>query len=205
MGEEITTPEDIATEMSKPGKFSLIERLQNRNMPTEDVDVYFDEKLGWDLMRLEEKLANTKKHDEANAINDKIKRVKAELEKSKYVFTLQGVDNERYDAIIAESEESFPNEYEESANPLTGQKTKVLIENEERDALFNTLFLAECITKVTDPDGGYDDEIGPEVVSWIKKRAPLDGIRRITELAFRMRMAASWMDGMQDEDFSPRP
>lgn len=201
----MTDAQTIANEQSKPGVFNLVERLQNRGMPTEDVDVYLDERLGWDLLRLEEKHNNTKNVAEAKIIEGKIKRVKEQLAESRYVFTLQGVTNEGYQAVIDRAAESFPYEYEERVNPLTAEKTKVLIENDERDTLFNTLFLAEVITKVSDPDGDEDADITPEKVTFIKNLAPLDAIRRITELAFKMRMATEWMDVIQDEDFSPRP
>jgi len=197
----MTDAQAIANDQSKPGVFNLVERLQNRGMPTEDVDVYLDEKLGWDLVRLEEKHVEARKDAEAKVIEAKIKRVREALQASRYVFTIQGLSNEKYDEVIALSEESFPYEYEETVNPLTGQKIREIVDSEDRDKLFNTLFLAEAVVKVTDPDGAVDDDITPEKVSFIKKLGPLDGIRRITELAFKMRMAASWMDGIQDEDF----
>jgi hypothetical protein len=201
----MTDPKDIAVEQSKPGNFSLIERLQNRNLPEEDVDVYLDERLGWDLIRLEEKHADAKKDAEARALEAKIEKVRKQLQESRYVFTLRGMSSERYDEIIDEVTEQYPFEYEENVNPLTGQRTKVEIPNEDRDQLFNTLFLAETIVKVQDPDGNVDESIDAAAVELIKRLAPLDAVRRITNLATRMRMAVEWMDVIQDEDFSPKP
>jgi hypothetical protein len=207
MGEDMTEfdAERVANDMSKPGKFNLVERLQNRGMPTEDVDVYLDEKNGWNLLRLEEKHNEAKKKEELAEIEAAIARVKRALADSKYVFTLQGVSNERYDELIKQAEDAYPVEYEEHVNPLTAEKIKTPIDNEDRDRLFNNIFLADVITKVTDPDGGVDDEITVESVEFIKRLAPLDAIARITRLAFQMRMATAWMDSVQDEDFSPRP
>lgn len=201
----MTDPKDIAVEQSKPGNFSLIERLQNRNLPEEDVDVYLDERLGWDLIRLEEKHADAKKDAEARALEAKIEKVRKQLQESRYVFTLRGMSSERYDEIIDEVTEQYPFDYEETVNPLTGQRTKVEIPNEDRDQLFNTLFLAETIVKVQDPDGNVDESIDAAAVEFIKRLAPLDAVRRITNLATRMRMAVEWMDVIQDEDFSPKP
>ncbi len=201
----MTDPKDIAVEQSKPGNFSLIERLQNRNLPEEDVDVYLDERLGWDLIRLEEKHADAKKDAEARALEAKIEKVRKQLQESRYVFTLRGMSSERYDEIIDEVTEQYPFDYEENVNPLTGQRTKVEIPNEDRDQLFNTLFLAETIVKVQDPDGNVDESIDAAAVEFIKRLAPLDAVRRITNLATRMRMAVEWMDVIQDEDFSPKP
>src|ERR1043165_2698208 len=101
MGEDMTI-EAIADEQSQPGTFNLIERLQGRGMPTEDVDIYLDEKLGWDLVRLEEKHTLAKKDAEAKELEAKIEKVKRQLQSSRYVFTLQGMSNERYDELIDE-------------------------------------------------------------------------------------------------------
>lgn len=201
----MTDPQTIATEMTERGTFSLIERLQGRNMPEEDRTIYLDEGLAWDLFQLEVKHNNAKRKDEVEEIERKLKTVREKLAKSAYTFTLRGMTNERYDSLVDQTLEQFPYDYEESVNPLSGVKVKNIIPNEERDALFNTLFLAESIVKVTDPDGNVDENITPEVVAFIKKLAPLDGIRLITEVATRMRLAVEWMDAVQDEDFSPRP
>lgn len=200
----MSDPQTVATEMSKPETFNFLERLQGRGMPEEDVTIYLNEKLGWDLLRLEEKHANARKNADAVEIEAKIKRVKAQLADSAYIFTLRGMTNERYDELVDQAFEQHPQEYEEVVNPLTGVKNKVEIPNDERDALFNTLLLAETIVKITDPDGAVDENITDAYAANLKKFAPLDAIRRITELATRMRMAAQWMDAVQDEDFSPR-
>lgn len=199
----MTDARDIAVEAGKT--FNLVERLQNRGMPEEDVTIYLDEKLGWDLERLEEKHANTKKQEELADLEAKIKRVRRQLQESAYTFTLRGMTNETYDRIIDEAVEAHPYVYDEQINPLTGQKLKTLQSSDERDNLFNTLFLTEAIARVTDPDGAVDENIDAAAVTFIRKLAPLDAIRRITALAERMRMTGEWMDAIQDEDFSPRP
>lgn len=197
----MTDPREIAEEQSKPGKFSLIDRLQNRGLPSEDVDIYLDEKLGWDLIRLEEKHNSAKKDSEVREIEAKIKRVRRELQDSRYVFRVQGMTSERYDELIEKAYTSHPKEEAEQLNPLTGEKTMVEVPSEERDKLLNHLILEESIVSVTDPDGNVDDNITLETVAFLAKLGPLDGLRRISELAFRMRMAVEWMDVLQDEDF----
>lgn len=201
----MSDPQTVATEMTQQGTFNLIERLQGRNMPEEDMTIYLDEGLAWDLFQLETKHSNAKRKEEVEEIEAKLKRVRAKLAESAYIFTLRGMTNERYDELVDQTLEQFPYEYEENTNPLTGIKAKNIIPNDERDALFNTLFLAEAIAKVTDPDGNVDENITADTVVFIKKLAPLDGIRMITELATRMRLAVEWMDAVQDEDFSLRP
>ena len=201
----MTNPADIAAEMSKPGTFNLIERLQNRNMPEEDVDVYLDERLGFKLVQLEEAYNEAKTDDAANAILNKIDAVREELKASRYIFTMRGMSNETYDAIVDEVNEQIPEEFDEVTNPYTQQVVKVAKPNDERVSLYNTLFLAESLVKVTDPDGNVDDDITPEKVVLIKRLAPVDAIRMLLVLAEKMRMTAEWMEAIQDEDFSPKP
>lgn len=201
----MTDPQAIANDMSQRATFNFLERLQGRNLPEEDVTIYLDEKLGWDLVRLEEKYNDAKKPSETAEIEKKIERVKKQLADSAYIFTLRGMTNERYDELVDQVLEQFPYEYEEIVNPLTGIKNKIELPNEERDALFNTIFLGESLAKITAPDGAVDENITEAYAAQLKKQAPLDAIRRITELAGRMRMAVQWMDAVQDEDFSPRP
>jgi hypothetical protein len=201
----MTDAQTIAEAASQPGSFNIVERLLGRGMPTEDVTIYLDEKLAWDLLRLEAKHNSARKDKEAVEIEKKIERVKKELAKSAYVFTITGITNEAYDALVDQVLEQHPYEYEESINPLTGEKVRTIVQNDERDKLFNTVFMAASIDKITDPDGNVDDQVTPATAAQIKNLAPLDGIRRITEMMTEMRMAVKWMDEIENEDFSPRP
>lgn len=196
------TPEEIALDQSTPGKFNFIERLKGRNLPREDVTIYLDEEAGYALGLLEELIADEKKD------SPKLKELEAQRAAAKqavadsgYVLTITGMTNERYDELVERAEESFPVEYETINNPLTGEKWKKRLDSDDRDALFNDLFLAESIAKVTDPDGDVDDDITPEFVVQFRNLAPLDGIRRVVAKAFKMRMASEWMDEIQNEDF----
>lgn len=196
-------PEQYATEHAKsPATFSILDRLQNRGMPEEEVSIYLDEKLGWTLLRLEEKHANTTNVDQLKQLDEDIATVRDALKASTYTVLLRGMTNETYDAVIDTALESYPYEYVESLHPLTGQKVKELVASEEREALFNNLFLAEAIVHFRDPEGALDENITVETVALIKKIAPVDAIRRITELATAMRMAGEWMSEVETEDFS---
>lgn len=205
MGENITDAQAIAEAQSKPGTFNLIERLQGRNLPTEDIDIYLDERLAYDLLRLEEKHADAKKDEEAKAIEAKIAKVKKALQESRYVFTIVGLTNEQFEDLTKELDETHPEKFTEELNPLTSERVRTVQPNPERDRLWSTMYLAAIIEKVVDPDGNVDDDINRPKAGFLLDLLPLDGLRRINEAGAKMRLAVEWMDQVQDEDFSPTP
>lgn len=189
---------------ASPATFSILERLANRGMPTEDVTIYLDEDLGWTLAALEHKHANTTNPKQLTQLEKDIALVREQLASSKYIVHMRGMTNERYDEIVDTAIESHPYEYEETVNPLTTQRTKNVIPNEERDELFNSLFLAEAIVSIEDPSGAIDENITPEVIVMFKRLAPIDAIRRIRDTAGAMRMAAEWIEQVETADFTPK-
>jgi hypothetical protein len=204
------TPEAVAAnEMSKPGTFSLIERLQGRNMPKDSINIYLDEGAAYERRRILEDLDGEKRQGKA-ALPEEIARLEATLaqietsiRESVAVVHMKGISSERYDQIVDEAEATYPTEYEEWQNPLSGQKTKKAIENPKRDELFNAIFISESIEKVV--MGAEEDvNISPEWWMRFKGLAPLDGLRLVVEAAYKMRMTVQWMDEIQNEDFSPR-
>jgi hypothetical protein len=206
MTEEIT-PDPIAVEFTKPGKFSLIERLQGRNMPTDTVTLYLDEGAAYERRLILEELDGPKSRRSTALLADleaKLAEVEARIRESAVVIHLRGISSERYDELLDLARESFPIKYEEFTSPLTGQKTRTEIESEERDNLFTALYLSAVIEKAV-AGGEEDADITPEWYEQFKRFIPLDGLRMVIEAAYKMRMTVQWMDEIQDEDFSPRP
>lgn len=214
MTDEVTTPESIAQEASKPGKFSLIERLKGRNLPTEDVSIYINDAAEWERQQLVEENMELVIHGQGEEreklqqrrewLEGRIAELAEEVRQSEVVFTLQAVTNERYDELLEEARKSFPVKYEKVTNPLTGRTTMEEISSPDREELFNNIFMAETITKVA-MNGEVDDEITPEWVELFQRYAPLDALRVVTVQAYKMRMTGEWMDAYQNEDFSPKP
>lgn len=200
MGEN-TDYQAAAEEASKQGTFNLVDRLVGRNMPTEDVVIYLDEKTGFEILRLDKQHADTTDKGELKKLEAKREHLVKTLEKSKYTFTLQGLTTENYDKIIDQIREAYPSEYEDSVNPLTGQKLRLEVPNELRDELYHNLLLAACLVKVADPDGNLDEDISVEKASIIRRITPIDGVRRITKTIDDLRMLSEWMDGVQSADF----
>jgi hypothetical protein len=207
------TPEQIANEASTPGRFSLIDRLRNREYPSEDISIYLAEDAAYTRSALLEEVAEIRvigteeEKAQAQAKMDALwaridAATKAVLD-SEVVISVRAISSERYDELIAQARQKFPSKYEKVTNPLTGRTAKEEIESPDRDEYFNDLFLGEVIEKAT-IGNDVDDQIDATWWGEFKKLAPLDAVRVIVTKAFKMRMVTEWMDEVQHEDFSPR-
>lgn len=194
---------EIAIEASQPAKFSLLDRLANRNMPTDTVTIYLDEDAAYHRQLAKEEIAVTMDGDKLSELEQKIVDLTERIKESKVELKLRAIDSNRYEQLLAEVEEIYPAKTEITTNPLTGQRTISPKSDPEREEYFDQLYLAEIIVQA-EAYGEIDDDIN---VNWVKefyKLAPLDGIRRLVATAFKMRMVGQWMEEIETEDFSPK-
>ena len=194
------TPEEVAIEQSAQGTFSLIERLQNRNMPEEIVTIYLDEAAAYERTILQELHAKTTDGEKLADIDDQLTAVEAKIRASAIEVTLRAISSKRYDELLERANETYPIEFEESVAPFTGEKKRTEIASPEREELIQTLYLAECIVQAR-MGNDVDDTITDAWVENFKDFAPLDALRLIITAAYRLRMTVEWMDGIQHEDF----
>lgn len=194
------TPEEVAIEQSAQGTFSLIERLQNRNMPEEIVTIYLDEAAAYERTILQELHAKTTDGEKLADIDDQLTAVEAKIRASAIEVTLRAISSKRYDELLERVLETHPQEYEETTSPFTGERKRIEIPSPEREELLNTIYLAECIVQARMGDD-VDETITDAWVKNFKDFAPLDALRLIITAAYRLRMTTEWMDGIQNSDF----
>ena len=194
------TPEEVAIEQSAQGTFSLIERLQNRNMPEEIVTIYLDEAAAYERTILQELHAKTTDGEKLADIDDQLTAVEAKIRASAIEVTLRAISSKKYDELLERVLETHPQEYEETTSPFTGERKRIEIPSPEREELLNTIYLAECIVQARMGDD-VDETITDAWVKNFKDFAPLDALRLIITAAYRLRMTTEWMDGIQNSDF----
>ena len=194
------TPEEVAIEQSAQGTFSLIERLQNRNMPEEIVTIYLDEAAAYERTILQELHAKTTDGEKLADIDDQLTAVEAKIRASAIEVTLRAISSKKYDELLERVLETHPQEYEETTSPFTGERKRIEIPSPEREELLNTIYLAECIVQARMGDD-VDETITDVWVKNFKDFAPLDALRLIITAAYRLRMTIEWMDGIQNSDF----
>ena len=194
------TPEEVAIEQSAQGTFSLIERLQNRNMPAEIVTICLEEAAAYERTILQELHAKTIDGEKLADIDDQLTAVEAKIRASAIEVTLRAISSKKYDELLERVLETHPQEYEETTSPFTSERKRIEIPSPEREELLNTIYLAECIVQARMGDD-VDETITDAWVKNFKDFAPLDALRLIITAAYRLRMTTEWMDGIQNSDF----
>lgn len=220
MGENITDISEhakaVATEASKQGNFNFLDRLADRNYPTDSVVVYLDEAAGYDIEKVQKELNET-------LLRAKLfqgdKKILAEIQKeissleasrealleraaaSRFVFHLQGISTGSYDKVVDAARDEFPYEYRETRHPLTFAPEREVIGTEERDIFFRTHLWAKFIVRVVDPEGNEDANISPAWVARVLDLLPAIGQVNIQNTIESLRMTTDWMDKIQGEDF----
>lgn len=182
-------------------RFSLIERLQGRNLPHDVVTIYIDDESAYKLQRAEAAAAGTTDKAELAKLDKEIKRLKQAVLESAVRVHLTALSAERYDAIVAETDELFPIEYDETVNPITGRKQRTERENPDRFQEFLNRQWAASIQKVTMSDGSYDDSIDLEWAHQFMRGIPLNGVNIIQSAIEDLRMQSNWMEQVQSSDF----
>lgn len=194
-----------AEEQSKQGSFSFIDRLQNRNYPTEDVEIFLDEAEGKIILDLKTKLLqDSLSAEERETIENDITLHSRKAWESRYVLHLRGISVEEYDAVVDAAAEQYPHEYTEYHNPLTAAREREIVPNEDRDLYFRTHLWSKYFESIEDGQGNVDTNMTPEFVAIFLKLAPVAAQAQIGISVHKLRMVTDWMDEIQGEDFFPK-
>lgn len=199
------TPEELAQSVSTPTTFSFIDRLRGRNYPHDDVSIYLDESLGYRLSELNAEIANTINPDKLAKLEAEYESLRAELAEQRYTITLTGLSIKADEVMAKEAAEAYPFEYDEVVSPFTGEKTKVMVDSDDRNRLYTDLLWSASITKVVDPAGAEQGALTQADARAIREEGPREGVIRIAEAIEKLKMATYWMDSIQDEDFLAKP
>lgn len=200
------TDTDSAREVAEAhltqGTFSFLDHLQNREMPTDVVDIYLDEAAGHRINKLEvDRLMKAGNDEQVALINKQIEHEIESAQASRYRVHLTGITNDVYDAIIDEAEKEFPYEYRETRNPLTMRLEREVVPDEKRQTFFRVHYWAASIVKIEGPDGSVDENITPEFAAILNAKAPVIALARIQHAIDELRMASDWMDKLAGDDF----
>lgn len=209
------TPEEIVEKAKKPGVFSIINVLQERAYPKDSIEVSLDEALAFKASRISEKIEEFNKQinnvddaDEIDSLSDKRdelvaqrEEILAEIKTKLYTVNITGIPEGRREEIYTEAIEKFPIEYVEATPSLLGDAKREEAENPERDKFITTMFWAEHIESIVDPDGNVQGKMTPEEARALRENLPISASTKINEAIEKIRIAtALFMIGV-DEDF----
>jgi hypothetical protein len=199
-----STPEELAQAVSKPGVFSFTERLKGRNYPQETVIICLDERAGYEIYKLEQKLSRLTDKEGVKAAEAEIARLREVVKAEIYTVHMEGISPEDYDALVDQAVAQFPYEYNEVENPFTGAKIQEVVTNDARDEYFRKLKWNAFIRKIEDHDGNINIP-DFETIDAFTKQAPLMAQSAVLDAVDKLRMATDWMNYIQDEDFLVKP
>lgn len=201
-----STVEELVENAKKPGTFSILNVLNERAYPREEVIAYLDEQAAYDASQIQSKIDELSKNEDANKakINELAKKRDAvikKLELSKYTFTVSGISEGMREDLNKESIEKYPIELEEEKNPFTGEVTKKEVENKERDRYFTNLIWHSAIEKIVNPDGDAQENVTMEDVIALRGMLPIAAIGALNQAIEKLRMATAVFMMTVDEDF----
>lgn len=208
------TPLELVEEAKSPAKFNIIDVLNERAYPEDNVKVSLNEALAYKASMLKVRISETRdalplKSDEAyeaglakiEKLTAEMNSIVAEIEKQQYTFTIRGISEGRRQEVLDIAMAKFPMEYEETTSPITGEVTKKEIESAERDNLFTNLLWREHIAKIESPDGDVQDNISIEDVVALRSSLPVAAGAKVNEAIEKVRVAAAMFMMTVDEDF----
>jgi hypothetical protein len=202
---------DEAVDAAKaPGTFSILNVLEERAYPREEVVVYLDEQTAYEASQLQEKIDELNKSKSLDVqseidflISERDKAIE-KLEKQKYVFTIVGISEGLREDLMNEAAKDFPLEYEEHKNPITGEKTREEIENKDRDRIFTNSLWHNQIEKIEASDGSIQDKVTVKDVEELRRKLPIAAIGSINQSIERLRISTAVFMMSVNEDFLAR-
>lgn len=207
-----TSPQELAEQAKQPGVFNIVDVLNNRGYPKDDVEVILDDNIVYDAAILNENIKDLDRKLDSDPSNNDLSKARdaliekrdalvAQLASMKYVFTIKGISEGEREKMLNEIQEKFPTEYEETTNPLTGKVTREEIDNPQRNRLYSLKLWSAHIDKITAPDGSVQQSLSEDDVNSLQKLLPIAATAKISESIERLRVAAAMFILGTDEDF----
>lgn len=200
----------------KPGTFKIMDVLQERSFPTEEVEVYLNEAVAYLAAQIDEKIEAIDKKmakleegspdlkklskERASILEEKEKALD-EIDDSSFTFHLTGISEGKREDLYALCLKEYPMEYETERNVFTAQSEKKEIDNPDRDRYFTTLLWQACISKIVDSDGNEQEGITFDEAAELRRSLPFAATAKITSAVEKLRTATAVFLMTVNEDF----
>lgn len=171
------------SEELNPNTLDLIGVLSGRDYPELEIDVYFNEALGFSIYQLEKMLKSVEiigSPDEVESLQDEIRDLIKKSEDQKYKITLKAVPESVYRGIMRKVQEEFP-----VKTDLLGREEA----NPKADEEFTKQLWHAYIVKVTAPDGAVK-AVDKNDVDALLANAPATVHEKITSGISELRVGA---------------
>ena len=197
------TPEELVTEATKPGKFSIVNAIKNRAYPTDTVDVFLDEQTAYLAagVKAKIKIIADEVSEERVLLQVELDLLTKKLKESTVTFTISGISEGSREKMLTRAKEIFPIEVKRDLNPLSGGFTETEIPNDERDANFTDALWQSHIIKIQSASGDVQTVITNNDVAVMRSSLPIAAVGKITEAIEKLRLASAVFMMETNEDF----
>jgi len=127
--------------------FDLGQVLAGTKFPETEVDIFFDESIGFEIYRAEQALRAAEiagNEEELKRVQDRIEELKKSAQNDRYRVTVRGVPESVRKNCLNKARDKFEVEYS-----FLGQEQP----DARRDDLYNELLWNASLVKITGPDG----------------------------------------------------
>lgn len=127
--------------------FDLGQVLAGTKFPETEVDIFFDESIGFQIYRAQQALREAEiagNEEELKQVQDRVEELKTQARDVKYTVTVRGVPESVRKNCAQKARDKFEVEYS-----LLNQE----LPNAQRDDLYNELLWNASLVKITDPKG----------------------------------------------------
>jgi hypothetical protein len=180
---------DLVEAAQKKGTFSLIDAVQGKANPKDDVEVYLDAETAYELNKLNEELIGQPDPELAEQLKAKADELVEKIKKSKVIFHMRGIDQRETELI----EKKVMDRHKE--DPGT------------EDALMEYLceLVAANIVSVEDADGNLDEHVFTwKEIQNIRHAMPVESWNKIVATMQGLTLATGYFKGLTDAGFLPK-
>lgn len=137
----------MTEELVNPKTLDLVGVLSGRDYPTLDIEVYFNETLGfaiYEMLKMQRSVEVLGTDEEVKSLHENLKELVEKSESEKYTLTLKAVPEEVYRGIVNKVAEEHPDETDLLGRPKP---------NPKGDQEFTRNVWRAYLTKITGPEG----------------------------------------------------
>lgn len=208
---DVNKIDELVEEAKKPGTFNILNVLKDGGLPRDTVAIILDNKNAYKASKIRERIEELMASDVEN-INDEVKDLQeqldalvADLNANRYTVHVAGITEGERDKLAKLALDKFPQEYQETKNPLTGEVTRKELDSPEREEYFTNLLWVASIEKIVSPDGDEQNVSDLEFVEEFRKLISIPTNAAITQAIEKLRVATAVFIMSTDEDFLAKP
>lgn len=115
----------MLSEELSPKTFDLVGMLSGRDYPTLDIEVYFNEALGFSINKMRDILRSLEildKKEEAKKVSEELEGLVKKASEQKFVITLKGIPEKVRRSILDKVQEEYPEKLSVLGQPLPNLK-----------------------------------------------------------------------------------